>query len=379
MIRNPAPTTLKEAVYTYELNILGSSAWCYLASHPDGSRCDLVRATPAFAPDCNPSLLPTAAQAPATTRAPATAQFQDTSHPHRVSERRASITSVATNAGLPQQSQQQLQVLHTVDVVELVAHKRPNAEHSWFPGFAWQHLSCKGCSSSGLNTGLGWLFTPTGKAGSGLRMPFFALLLTKLREREIQSLTMMQSSPRHINLLGSSNHTAQIAALAYSPGSSRAAVNAALGRVSMPPSLLPTMSEPGDGPVSLWRRRTRPTFQGSRRRMPSPTLSSEDDEDFLRGQREQLRSSSSRAAQRGAGRNQLPSTTSPRRLPKRPATPRATPEPIGRQQRHQQRRQSQPSAVSGSSQQQPAAGGGPRRPEAASGSQPQPRKWQPPR
>lgn len=219
-------------------------------------------------------------------------------------------------------------------------------------------LGCRSSpsSSTGVNTGLGWLFTPTCKTGSGPKMPFFALLLTKLREREVQSLTMMQSSPGHVNLLGSSNHTAQIAALAYSPGSSRAAVNAALGRVTMPPSLLPTMSELGDGPVSRWRRRA--TFQGSRHRMPSPNLSSEDDEDFLREQREQLRSLSSRAAPRRAGRNQLPSTTSSRRLPKRSATPRATPEPIGRQQRHQQQRQ---------------------QPAAASSSQRQPRKWQPPR
>jgi len=264
-----------------------------LASHPDGSRCDLVRARP----DWIRRLLPMSLQS---------------------------------------RQQQQLQLLHAAhdleDVPTLPAHEIPSAEHSWFPGFACEHLSCKGCRSTGLLTGLGWVFTPTGKAGSAPRMPFLALLLTKLREREVQSLAVMQSSPRRMSLPGSSNHAAQIAALANSPAGSRAAVNAALGRVTMPPSLLPTMSEPGGGPVSRWRRRARPTTPGSSRPLaPSPALSSDDDEDFLRVRREQLRSLTLRVAQRGAGRSQVPGATSARRLPKRSAVTRATPEALGEQ------------------------------------------------
>ena len=36
------------------------------------------------------------------------------------------------------------------------AHGGPQTEHSWFPGYSWTMLSCKGCSRH-----KGWLFTAT--------------------------------------------------------------------------------------------------------------------------------------------------------------------------------------------------------------------------
>eukprot|EP00747_Dinoflagellata_sp_TGD_P186838 gnl/TRDRNA2_/TRDRNA2_44163_c1_seq1.p1 gnl/TRDRNA2_/TRDRNA2_44163_c1~~gnl/TRDRNA2_/TRDRNA2_44163_c1_seq1.p1 ORF type:complete len:323 (+),score=20.83 gnl/TRDRNA2_/TRDRNA2_44163_c1_seq1:110-970(+) len=59
--------------------------------------------------------------------------------------------------------------------------KPPRSEHSWFPGFAWQAVSCGGCSPSRL---LGWAFTPIeGRSSEG----FFGLVVTRLRDRPMEA------------------------------------------------------------------------------------------------------------------------------------------------------------------------------------------------
>ncbi|EKX45318.1 hypothetical protein GUITHDRAFT_108957 [Guillardia theta CCMP2712] len=54
------------------------------------------------------------------------------------------------------------EVLRTRRVVNSLIYGRRVLRHSWYPGFAWQCVACKGCLAH-----LGWFFTPQDKEGEG--------------------------------------------------------------------------------------------------------------------------------------------------------------------------------------------------------------------
>jgi len=121
--------TMRDAVFPYELAVLGASTWCYSATQADKQRFDVL---------CVGDIC--------------------------VGGTRVGGTLYGPRA---------------TGVLPLTAEELPSSDHSWFVGFEWQAIRCAGCSIPRL---LGWAFTP--EAGPKRNsLGFFALIITKLLER----------------------------------------------------------------------------------------------------------------------------------------------------------------------------------------------------
>eukprot|EP00933_Yihiella_yeosuensis_P035658 TRINITY_DN2924_c4_g1_i1.p1 TRINITY_DN2924_c4_g1~~TRINITY_DN2924_c4_g1_i1.p1 ORF type:complete len:421 (+),score=66.83 TRINITY_DN2924_c4_g1_i1:85-1347(+) len=147
-------STLQQAVYAYELTVLGRPITCYSVTSRTGERFDIVLA--------------------------AEVCIHNSAGRGNSLQRGAAWRGKRRAAGI------------------LALDDAPKAEHSWFPGFTWQGIGCGGCESTQL---LGWAFAKdtavgcndqNGKQSSG----FFALVVTRLRERALAW------SPGHCQMRG---------------------------------------------------------------------------------------------------------------------------------------------------------------------------------
>jgi len=210
--------TLKQAVYAYEIDVLGTSTWCYSVTSKDGSRYDIIRAIEV-------------------------------------------ASGGATGGGLSSSSGGSL------GVMVMDKSSCPEDSHSWFSDYAWKAVRCGGCRLH--TTLLGWVFVP--KEGD---MPgFFALILTRLRE------ITPHLAPR---LLSASLHDAEplafrqqrglrgLSAVAGQTAGSNEAFAAVRGVSSMPSQFLPRTEAASRGPrahAPSTRASPRP---GPRLRPPAP-------------------------------------------------------------------------------------------------------------
>ncbi|CAE8667309.1 unnamed protein product [Polarella glacialis] len=174
VICDGALQTLREAVYAYELTVLGCRSVCFSVTAPSGDRFDLV---------CVDEVL----------RVPGSVPGSLTS-----GGRGAAVFGSGRSSGSRKASPRgalRVAGVHTFD-------KEPSAEHSWFPGYTWQAVRCGGCDSREL---LGWAFAKEGvdspsppaeracpqstpRAACRQSSGFFALIVTRLRERSMSLL-----------------------------------------------------------------------------------------------------------------------------------------------------------------------------------------------
>mmetsp|Transcript_57342 Transcript_57342/g.167857 ORF Transcript_57342/g.167857 Transcript_57342/m.167857 type:complete len:405 (+) Transcript_57342:146-1360(+) len=275
LLRQQTRQTRRDAVYAYELTVLGAQTWCYLATAPDGSRFDLVLANAVLSEENDSSRV-------CRSRRP----YAYTAQPFDDAVRFDSVFIVENSSS-------------------------PTAENSWFPGYEWQAVFCSECEEPPL---LGWAFTPDKDSDLAGAVPFFGLLLTRLRERPVPLPTLGLhgvSSPAHEILMPAMSDARDPSTLwpmsrqrlassilpvtsvsrpqLPQPFRSRGAADAARGRGLMPPALLPSM--PGQPPASVeaeasQRTAARRSSAAAARRLPlaaeegEGSSSGEEAEDF---------------------------------------------------------------------------------------------------
>lgn len=214
LIRNRVYSTLREAVYAYELSLLGVPVWCYSATGQSGNRCDVV-------------LL----EEVCVGRAPGT----------------AALTGRARRAA---------------GVVVSTTQAPPTSDHCWFPGFRHQAVRCGGCS---VNRLLGWAFTPdSGEStldGGPRASGFFGIIVTRLRERPL--VGAREWTPSAAAVHGRCMQLRGLTASTVSGTSAAGAAGAARMNLVVPAALtqrLRTSSAsdaPGDAKAARLRRRDR--------------------------------------------------------------------------------------------------------------------------
>lgn len=219
VVRERERCTLRQAVYAYEIDVLGQPTWCYSTTSEDGNRYDIIRAM-------------------------------------EVSSGGATGGCLRLFSG------------GSLGVMIMDKAKCPEGNHSWFPNYAWQAVRCGGCRQ-GFNH-LGWIFTP--KEGS---LPgFFGLILTRLREITPRFTPRLfpesSADSEHIALRRQREFRGLSASAVQTAGSNEASA-AVRGFGTMPSQFLPCTDAASRNPLAdvpcSARRSPRPA---AARRCPRP-------------------------------------------------------------------------------------------------------------